>query len=98
MPAFQDLPLTNLKSFTPTLLQEEQLLFPDGLPMGDPSSSLLANWTVAAFEDFLFSNNSSNPLGFWFRNADDIFCVWKGTRIQLDSFLSTLLSSSQILS
>ena len=68
-------------------------VFPDGLPMGGPLSSLLANWTMATLEDFLFSNSSSSyPVGFWCRYVDDIFCVWEGTGTQLDSFLFTLNS------
>lgn len=49
-------------------------VFPDGLPMGGSLSSLSANWTVAALEDFHFSKKCSQPVGFWCRYVD-IFCV-----------------------
>lgn len=49
---------------------------------------------MAYFEHTLFTseNNLINHVFSWHRYVDDVFCIWKGTYRQLDSFLKLLNS------
>lgn len=68
--------------------------FPDGLPMGAPLSSLVADVFMNHFETDLIHNTvTPHPhLLAWYRYVDDVFCAWTGPPDELKSFLSHLNS------
>ena len=60
--------------------------------MGSPLSPLLAELFMDSFEQNLFQNFCTKNIVFWYRYVDDILCLFKGTKRQLDAFLNTLNS------
>jgi hypothetical protein len=70
---------------------------PQGLAMGSPLSSLLADLVMDDLENSLFNSNLENThlIHCWYRYVDDIFAVWKGSDRQLDCFVKTLNSRCQ---
>jgi len=66
--------------------------FPDGLPMGAPLSSLVADVFVDHFENKLFSGNLFPNVLKRFRYVDDILCIWNGPVSELELFHNHLNS------
>lgn len=65
----------------------------NGLPMRSPIFPILAAIFMIFFEETLFSINNDNivePIHFWARYVDDIFCILSGTHRQLVIFLNHL--------
>ena len=66
-------------------------LLPDGLPMGGPLSSLMADIFMDRLERWaLKSARFSSQVLLWFRFVDDILCFWLGTDMELEIFTSDL--------
>ena len=63
--------------------------FKTGLPMGGPLSSLIANIYMDHFENYIIPTVPDN-IFLWRRYVDDVFCMWTGSRTQLDSFLERI--------
>ena len=65
--------------------------FPDGLPMGAPLSSLVADILMDAQEQhFLNSDRLSPHIRFWTRYVDDVLCIWHGSLNDLQLCLNHL--------
>ena len=77
---------TNICSFRNVIYR-----FTDGLPMGNPLSSLVADVYLDRFERDLFSNSMYNSsILHWFRYVDDILCIWTGSTDALNDFFFDL--------
>ena len=67
--------------------------FPDGLPMGGPLSSLVADAFLSHMEDQLLRDPAiSQNIVFYKRYVDDILCIWNGSDEQLNLTLAKLNS------
>jgi len=65
-------------------------LLPDGLPMGGPLSSLMADIFMDRLERWaLKSARFSSQVLLWFRFVDDILCFWLGTDMSSKSSPAT---------
>lgn len=66
----------------------------DGLAMGSALSPFLAEFFMDYIEKTLF--DYKHPLleyiFTWIRYVDDVFCIWTGTKRQLDNFLNNILN------
>jgi len=61
--------------------------FPDGLPMGGPLSSLVADVFMDDLESsVLDSHPNSSSVRFWTRYVDDVLCMWRGSVSELQKF------------
>jgi hypothetical protein len=72
---------------------------PNGLAMGSPLSPILADIYMDHFEKNLFSSSSelTKNVLCWYRYVDDVFCVWGGSKRQLQLFLTRLNSLNKNL-
>ena len=65
--------------------------FSDGLPMGGPLSSLVADLFMDAQEQlFLNFDPLSSQVRYWARYMDDVLCVWHGSLPDLHTCLNHL--------
>lgn len=83
--------LTNICQFRNTTYQ-----FPDGLPMGGPLSSLVAEVFMDRLENDIFTPDHPQFSVFardiyqWYRYVDDILCIWTGSEAALQAFHEAL--------
>ena len=65
--------------------------FPDGLPMGDPLSMLMADVFMDNLEsEILCSSPHASYVRFWKRYVDDIICIFNGSLSDAQSLLEDL--------
>lgn len=66
--------------------------FMDGLSMGSPLSSLVADIFMSQLEKDIMDNSHSSSFSvkFWRRYVDDIICVWDGTEPDLSRFFNEM--------
>ena len=68
--------------------------FPDGLPMGLPLASLVAEIFMDSLERNIFTSN--NPLfssiHYWYRYVDDVLYLWTGPSELLQNLLAFIHS------
>jgi hypothetical protein len=73
------------------LFKNKIFKFPDGLPIGGPFSSLLADVFLNNLEESILNNF---PVGhrvtFWIRYVDDVLCVWLESDSEIHKFLCDL--------
>jgi hypothetical protein len=55
----------------------------DGVAMGSPLSPVIANYFMGYFEEMALEAATHKPL-CWFRYVDDIFHVWRATRVRTE--------------
>lgn len=64
-----------------------------GLPMGSPTSPLLAEIFMSHIEETIFNSKQvQQQVTFWYRYVDDVLVGFNGTERQLDSLLNSLNS------
>ena len=82
---------TNICQFNGELFE-----FPDGLPMGSPLSSLMANIFMDQLENDIFTSNNllTSCAHYWFRYVDDILCLGTGPANLVQNSLSLINSFS----
>ena len=68
--------------------------FDKDVPMGSPLAPLMAEVFMDLFEGKILSptSNFNQYITYWHRYVDDVLCLWKGTRLDLDNFLSFINS------
>lgn len=68
--------------------------FPDGLPMGGPLSSLVADIYMGHIKHLIHSPEFpySQRIAYWKRYVDDIICIWQGSDQELEAFFDKLNS------
>lgn len=65
--------------------------FPDGLPMGGPLSSLVADVYMDNLETKILSDdNGAAHVLYYKRYVDDILCIWDGPDVALQQFLDSM--------
>ncbi|XP_044765559.1 uncharacterized protein LOC123321847 [Coccinella septempunctata] len=71
-------------------------LMKDGLPMGLPSSGLIADAYVDKAEKQIMQLQNSDKIILWRRYVDDIFVIWSGTEQELSEFFDLMNSKFKI--
>ena len=73
------------------IYRKKKYRFPDGLPMGGPLSPLVAEIFMTHLEEtILHSHSLATHVRSWYRYVDDVLCIWRGPRSDLEVFLEHL--------
>ncbi|XP_022814510.1 uncharacterized protein LOC111348209 [Spodoptera litura] len=73
------------------LFQDKCYLQTDGLTMGNPVSPILANLWMEKFESKAL-RNGQNIIKVWKRNVDEIFCIFTGSKADVEQYITYLSS------